>query len=63
MLLANALGPRGIEVGFLRIVEGCQRHRPLNCKLHTSKNDWLNLVWTLKSFYISSGRRYALCIS
>ena len=34
------------------------------CEIHvlTSKNDWLNLVWTLKSFYISSGRRYALCI-
>jgi hypothetical protein len=34
------------------------------CEIHvlTSKQDWLNLVWTLKSFYVASGRRYALCI-
>src|SRR5262249_42825519 len=34
------------------------------CELHvlTSQQDWLNLVWALKSFYWSSGRRYALCI-
>lgn len=34
------------------------------CEIHalTSSNDWLNLVWALKSFYLSSGRRYALCI-
>ena len=34
------------------------------CEIHvlTSKEDWLNLVWTLKSFYVASGRRYALCI-
>jgi len=34
------------------------------CEIHvlTSREDWLNLVWTLKSFYISSGRHYALCI-
>ena len=34
------------------------------CEIHvlTSKDDWLNLIWTLKSFYVSSGRRYALCI-
>ena len=34
------------------------------CEIHvlTSKDDWLNLVWTLKSFYVASGRRYALCI-
>jgi hypothetical protein len=28
----------------------------------TSGEDWLNLVWTLKSFYWRSGRRYTLCI-
>lgn len=28
----------------------------------TSKNDWLNLMWALKSFYRASGRKYALCI-
>jgi hypothetical protein len=35
-----------------------------HCEIHalTSKDDWLNLVWTLKSFYVASGRRYALCI-
>jgi hypothetical protein len=34
------------------------------CEIHvlTSKRDWLNLVWTLKSFYLWSNRRYALCI-
>lgn len=34
------------------------------CEIHvlTSARDWLNLVWTLKSFYVASGRRYALCI-
>jgi hypothetical protein len=34
------------------------------CEVHvlTCADDWLNLVWTLKSFYIASGRRYALCI-
>jgi hypothetical protein len=34
------------------------------CEIHvlTSKQDWLNLIWTLKSFYVASGRRYALCI-
>jgi hypothetical protein len=34
------------------------------CEIHalTSKADWLNLIWALKSFYIASGRRYALCI-
>jgi hypothetical protein len=34
------------------------------CEIHvlTSKQDWLNLVWTLKSFYVASGRQYTLCI-
>ena len=34
------------------------------CEIHvlTSKRDWLNLVWTLKSFYAFSGRKYGLCI-
>jgi hypothetical protein len=34
------------------------------CEIHvlTSSSDWLNLIWTLKSFYAASGRRYALCI-
>ena len=34
------------------------------CEIHvlTSAGDWLNLIWTLKSFYCASGRRYGLCI-
>jgi hypothetical protein len=34
------------------------------CEIHvlTSKRDWLNLVWALKSFYLASRRRYSLCI-
>jgi hypothetical protein len=34
------------------------------CEIHvlTSAHDWLNLVWTLKSFYWLSNRHYALCI-
>lgn len=34
------------------------------CEIHvmTSKDDWLNLLWALKSFYWASRRHYALCI-
>src|SRR5262245_55359395 len=34
------------------------------CELHvmTSGGGWLNLMWSLKSFYWASGRTYALCI-
>jgi len=34
------------------------------CELHvlTCRGDWLNLIWSLKSFYRSSSRRYALCL-
>lgn len=34
------------------------------CELHvmTSERDWLNLMWSLKSFYVYSKRKYALCI-
>jgi hypothetical protein len=34
------------------------------CDIHvlTSREDWLNLIWTLKSFYAASGRNYKLCI-
>lgn len=36
----------------------------LHCEIHvlTYSQDWLNLIWTLKSFYAVSGRNYALCI-
>jgi hypothetical protein len=34
------------------------------CEIHvfTCANDWLNLMWTLKTFYHYSKRQYALCI-
>ena len=34
------------------------------CEVHalTSRYDWLNLIWGLKTFYLASGRHYALCI-
>ena len=34
------------------------------CEIHvfTCSQDWLNLVWALKSFYWASKRQYALCI-
>ena len=34
------------------------------CEIHvlTSAKDWLNLMWTLKSFYHYSNRDYSLCI-
>jgi alpha-N-acetylglucosamine transferase len=34
------------------------------CEIHvfTCAGDWLNLVWTLKSFYYYSQRQYSLCI-
>lgn len=34
------------------------------CEIHvlTSANDWLDLLWALKSFYHHSQRRYRLCI-
>ena len=34
------------------------------CEIHvlTSANDWLNLIWALRSFYAASGERFALCI-
>ena len=35
-----------------------------SCEIHvlTSRCDWQNLLWALKSFYLYSERRYALCI-
>lgn len=34
------------------------------CEIHvfTCSQDWLNLIWTLKTFYYYSKRHYALCI-
>jgi len=34
------------------------------CEIHalTSAEDWLNLLWALKSFYSASKKNYALCI-
>lgn len=35
-----------------------------SCEIHalTCESDWLNLIWALKSFYIASNKRYALCV-
>lgn len=34
------------------------------CEIHavTSADDWLNVIWMLKTFYHYSGRKYRLCI-
>lgn len=36
----------------------------MTCEIHalTSADDWLNVIWTLKSFYLTSKRFYSLCI-
>jgi hypothetical protein len=62
----------GLVAAFYRDVirQGILKTKPisdtcdLDCEIHvlTSSRDWLNLVWTLKSFYWASGRRYSLCI-
>ena len=63
---------RGLRVAWYRdVVRPCiLRTQPVTettdktAEIHvmTSADDWLNLVWTLKSFYSASHRRYALCI-
>src|SRR5262245_41856548 len=71
-LKLNQTFKHGVRVAWLRDVV---RPRILNSppvadtsdrrfELHvlTSRHDWLNLIWSLKSFYAASGRRYALCI-
>ena len=49
-----------------RILQTPPRRETTNkiCEIHllTSAQDWLNLIWTIKSFYAVSGRKYALCI-
>lgn len=42
------------------IEDTCDR----TCEIHvfTCAKDWLNLLWTLKTFYYYSNRQYALCI-
>ena len=62
----------GLRVAYFRDVVRPRilRTRPVvgltdeRCEIHvlTSAQDWLNLLWALKSFYWASGRRYALCI-
>ena len=41
-----------------------ERLTDAHCEIHvlTSQQDWLNLVWALKSFYWASSRHYRLCI-
>ena len=63
---------RGLRVAYWRdiIRPRILKTRPLTetsdkaCEIHvlTSNQDWLNLIWALKSFYWSSRRHYALCI-
>ena len=38
--------------------------RDSTCEIHvlTHREDWLNLLWVLKSFYFYSMRKYSLCI-
>lgn len=62
-------GPRGIwyrDVVRPRILQmpPIEDTSDRQCEIHvlTSAGDWLNLLWTLKSFYAVSGRSYALCI-
>jgi hypothetical protein len=62
----------GIRVAWYRdvvrprilLTAPCEDTSDKRCEIHvlTSAGDWLNLVWTLKSFYYASGRQYALCI-
>jgi len=35
---------------------------PIECHLLTSKGDWLNAIWSLKSFFFYTKRRYPVCI-
>lgn len=54
----DVVRPRILRMPPLRqTVEG-----PAEIHVLTSAGDWLNLVWTLRSFYAVSPRRYALCI-
>ena len=69
---AKAKYGKGLKVAYYRdqvrprIVES----RPVTaldddaCEIHvlTSQQDWLNLLWALKSFYHYSGRRYLLTV-
>lgn len=60
---ANAYYRDIVRPGILR-TEPVLRTIDQACELHvmTCRNDWLDLIWTLKSFYHFSNRRYALCI-
>src|SRR5690242_3715395 len=40
-------------------IEEASDHR-FEIHVLTSRSDWLNLIWSLKSFYAASGKRYAL---
>lgn len=63
---------RGLRVAYYRdlIRSRILRTPPVTgtidkiCEIHllTSGQDWLNLIWTLKSFYRVAKKRYALCI-
>src|ERR1700682_3969554 len=62
----------GLRVAWYRgVVRPCILQTPPvedttdeTCEIHvlTSGQDWLNLIWTLKSFYRVAKKRHALCI-
>jgi hypothetical protein len=63
---------KGLRVAYWRDVARPRilKTRPVSatgdgaCEIHvmTSREDWLNLVWALKSFYWASGKQYRLCV-
>jgi hypothetical protein len=63
---------KGLNVAYYRDVVRPRilKTRPIvdtndtQCEIHvlTSRHDWLNLIWALKSFYVMTGRNYSLCI-
>jgi len=72
LLKAREKYAHGLRVAYYRdfVRPRILRSRPVygltddRCEIHvlTSQQDWLNLMWALKSFYWASGRHYGLCI-
>ena len=55
----NRLRPRILDTPA---ISGIGRDSQAEIHVLTRADDWLNLVWTLKSFYLVTGRRYGLCV-
>ena len=55
----DRLRPRILETAP---IDGIGRDTAAEIHVLTREDDWLNLVWTLKSFYLVTGRRYPLCV-